>query len=66
MITVNVNNTAHQFTTPISTKQLLAHLNITANGIAVALNNTVLPQSKWNEPLANQSNILIIKATQGG
>ncbi|MCM5662060.1 sulfur carrier protein ThiS [Galbibacter mesophilus] len=66
MTTVNVNNTEHTFEKALNAKELLAHLNISANGVAVALNNSVLPKSKWEEPLDNNANILIIKATQGG
>ncbi|OHT45976.1 MULTISPECIES: sulfur carrier protein ThiS [Flavobacterium] len=37
------------------------------NGIAVALNNTVVPKSNWNEQLVSETDeILIISATQGG
>ena len=36
-------------------------------GIAVALNNVVIPKNLWNETIINENdNILIIKATQGG
>ncbi|MEG1026270.1 MAG: sulfur carrier protein ThiS [Flavobacterium sp.] len=37
------------------------------NGIAVAINNTVVPKIKWNEFLVQETDeILIISATQGG
>ena len=37
------------------------------NGIAVAINNTVIPKSNWNSHLLTDSDtILIISATQGG
>ena len=36
-------------------------------GIAVAVNNKVVPRSKWNEHVLNaDDSITIIKATQGG
>jgi sulfur carrier protein len=36
-------------------------------GIAVALNNRIIPLSAWAEtPLNNKDSILIITATQGG
>ncbi|WP_417443226.1 sulfur carrier protein ThiS [Joostella sp.] len=66
MTTVNVNNTAHTFSKSPTIKEVLEKLNISSNGIAVALDNNVLPKSKWEEPLSNHVNILIIKATQGG
>lgn len=37
------------------------------NGVAIAVNNTVIPKKEWgNYLLKNQDAILIIKATQGG
>jgi sulfur carrier protein len=37
------------------------------NGIAVAVNETVVPKKEWNSHLLNEKDsILIIKATQGG
>jgi sulfur carrier protein len=36
-------------------------------GIAVALNQRVIPKSQWSETkLNNQDNILLLTATQGG
>ena len=36
-------------------------------GIAVAVNNKVVPRSKWNSHILNSNDsITIIKATQGG
>lgn len=37
------------------------------NGIAIAVNQTVVPKSQWiNFPLSSSDEILIITATQGG
>ncbi len=37
------------------------------NGIAVAINNIVIPKSNWNSHLLQETDeILIISATQGG
>jgi len=36
-------------------------------GIAVAINNRVIPKTEWeNARISDKDNILIIKATQGG
>ena len=41
-------------------------MNVT-NGIAVAVNNKVIPKTDWNVYLVNQNDkIILIKATQGG
>jgi len=67
MITVNVNNTAHNFTSPSSLQDLLTQLAISEKGIAVAVNNQIISKSDWNRhELAEGENILIIRATQGG
>ena len=48
--------------------ELAAELNLpAANGIALAVNEKVVPKSEWdNFKLNNNDNVLIIKATQGG
>jgi len=67
MITVNVNNTVHTFNTHSSLHDLLAQLNISQNGIAVAVNNQIISKINWGRhQLAEGENVLIIKATQGG
>ncbi|SKB30239.1 sulfur carrier protein [Salegentibacter holothuriorum] len=67
MITVNVNNTVHSFSTPTNLQDLLTQLNISDKGIAVAINNQIISKKDWNQrQLSNDENILIIRATQGG
>lgn len=67
MITVNVNNTVHTFGPSSSLANLLAQLNISQKGIAVAVNNQIIPKTEWiRHELAGGENVLIIKATQGG
>jgi len=46
---------------------VFAQLGEKQNGVAVALNNTVIPKPNWQTiKLKSNDNILIIKATQGG
>lgn len=47
---------------------LLTHLNLkTHRGIAVAVNHTVVPKTKWSHTIIrNEDRIHIIHATQGG
>lgn len=67
MITINVNNTIHQLEVNTSIAQLLSTLKSPVNGIAVAINNTVIPKYNWTETeLKDNDDILIIQATQGG
>lgn len=47
---------------------LLEHLDITQRrGVAIAVNNSVVPKSEWDEhELADDDAVEIIRATQGG
>jgi len=66
---LKINNQTKHFTTDSLTVQELLDLEIPAkqNGIALAINNTVIPKSLWNShPIQETDDILIISATQGG
>jgi len=66
---LKINNQTKQFATDSLTVQALLDLEIPIkqNGIAVAINNTVIPKSNWNShPIQKTDDILIISATQGG
>jgi len=66
---LKINNQTKQFATDSLTVQALLDLEIPIkqNGIAVAINNTVIPKSIWNlHPIQETDDILIISATQGG
>lgn len=67
MITVNVNNTAHTLNSKSSLQDLLAQLNISEKGIAVAVNNNIVSKADWSRrEMTGGENVLIIRATQGG
>jgi len=66
---LKINNQTKQFATDSLTIQALLDLEIPIkqNGIAVAINNTVIPKSNWNSHIIQETDdILIISATQGG
>ncbi len=66
---LKINNQTKQFATDSLTVQALLDLEIPVkqNGIALAINNTVIPKSDWNSHLIQETDdILIISATQGG
>lgn len=66
---LKINNQTKHFAAKSLTVQALLDLEIPEkqNGIAVAINNTVIPKSKWNTHLIKATDeILIITATQGG
>jgi sulfur carrier protein len=67
MINIKVNNTKHQFQPNNSLEALLTQLNISVNGIAVAVNENIITKTDWNTKTLNEGDeILVIKATQGG
>lgn len=67
MITVKVNNKEHQFSATNSLHEILEQLQISPNGIAVAVNQHIISKADWAKTtLSPNDAILIIKATQGG
>ncbi|RAV99016.1 sulfur carrier protein ThiS [Pseudochryseolinea flava] len=67
---ITINNTLKIFEgyDSLSVQQLL-NLEIPERqkGIALAINNTVIPRSEWqHHRIQRQDKIIIIKATQGG
>ena len=66
---LKINNQTKQFPLDSLTVQTLLDLEIPTkqNGIALAINNTIIPKSDWNSHLIKETDdILIISATQGG
>ncbi len=63
-----VNQKEHQCEAPMTLWGLLEQLGKAAKtGIAIAVNNSVVPKSDWkNLLLNNQDKVTIITATQGG
>ncbi|MFL9836247.1 sulfur carrier protein ThiS [Flavobacterium sp. ST-75] len=64
-----INNQKKQFAQETLTIQALLDIESPQKqkGIAVAINNTVIPKTNWDSFLLNPSHqILIISATQGG
>lgn len=67
MITVMVNESQIEVDEKTNIHQLLEKTNTSVNGIAVAINDSIVSNNKWETMFLNQNdNILIIKATQGG
>ena len=66
---LKINNQTKTFAPDSLTVQALLDFEIPnkQNGIAIAINNTVIPKSNWNSHHLNETDdILIISATQGG
>lgn len=64
---ITVNNNIQSLHNATSIDAMIKQLNIEPNGIAVAINQTVIPKIDWSKTsLKENDNITIIKATQGG
>jgi sulfur carrier protein len=66
---LKINNQTKQFSSDSLTVQTLLDLEIPLkqNGIAIAINNTIIPKQNWHLHYLNETDdILIISATQGG
>ncbi|MCT4580707.1 MAG: sulfur carrier protein ThiS [Flavobacteriales bacterium] len=68
MITIQLNGQKIQLPKGVTLKVFLNQNNLANNGgVAVALNQSVVAQSDWEEKeLKNNDEIIIITATQGG
>jgi sulfur carrier protein len=67
MIQISINNNSQAVASGTSISDLLLEISQQENGIAIAINNIVIPKANWtNHQLKSNDNILIIKATQGG
>ncbi|MCL9804167.1 sulfur carrier protein ThiS [Flavobacterium amniphilum] len=66
---LKINNQQKQFDAATLTVQALLDLEFPnkQNGIALAINNSVIPKKEWDTTsLSETDDILIITATQGG
>ena len=55
------------FTTSSTLLQLAGELALPASGVAMALNNRMIPRADWGDtPLEEGASIVIIKAACGG
>lgn len=66
---LKVNGNTEQVESPATLDRLLAAKAITleTSGVAVAVNNAVVPRAKWSQtPLGEGDTIEIIYAVQGG
>ena len=67
MITITVNNQKKEIDTNHTLNSLLELLNHDYNGIAVAINQSIISKPNWGtHQVLDGDDILIIQATQGG
>ncbi len=67
-MTIRVNDKSHTVADAAPLVQLLGVLGVAERrGVAVAVNDEVVPRSRWpNHLLADGDRVLVIQATQGG
>lgn len=64
---VVINDTTHTLPQACSVEDMLDALQISKFGLAVAIQNQIIPKSEWsNRTILNGENITLIRATQGG
>ncbi len=67
MITIQVNQKEHQILERLTLQEFVEYLKIQTNGIAIAINSSVVKKKDWAfRLLQHNDDILIIKSTQGG
>ena len=63
---VIVNDEEVQIDDQTTVEGLLAQLGISGKGIAVALDWTVIPRSRWDTTISDGARIEVVTAVQGG
>ncbi|GGL27765.1 sulfur carrier protein ThiS [Nocardia jinanensis] len=65
-IGVTVNGVDHEFAEPLTVRELLERLELPCQGVALAVDGTVFPKSRWEEPVGRGWEIDVLTAVQGG
>jgi sulfur carrier protein len=66
-ITVHVNGERRSLDAPVALAALVAALTAAPSGVAAAVNETVVPRTRWAAtPLADGDRVEILTAVQGG
>jgi len=63
---VTVNDDEIQVDDGTTVADLLGGMGFPDKGVAVAVNWSVLPRSRWSEPVADGARIEVLTAVQGG
>lgn len=67
MTTICLNEKSLEINSDFNILQLLEHIDLPQNGIAVAVNNAIILKNSWgSKTLSENDRVLIIQATQGG
>lgn len=64
---IEINGDPKDLQNPTSLEQLIQELLTDTKGMAVAINNQVIPKTEWAQTdLKDHDKVLLITATQGG
>ncbi len=64
---VYINHDEHTFEKALTLEELIIFLKVDARGMAIAINNQVIPRSLWSKQfIQDQNKLTLIRATQGG
>lgn len=63
---IQVNGDAREVTEGANIWQLLEQLGFPESGIAVAINQTVVPKSDWDTAVSVGATVEVVTAVQGG
>ena len=66
-MTIYVNNQKHEVADALRVDELAASLQLPEQGVAVAVDNRMVPRAQWAETrLQPEAHVVIIKAACGG
>lgn len=64
---ISVNNKETEIANGGTLADLAAQLELPAQGVAIAVNNKMVPRTQWNDTILNKNDsLVIIKAACGG
>lgn len=66
-LTIELNQTPTTLSRPMTLNEMLRELDIPAQGLALAVNQTVIPQTQWDStPVNDRDSIQLFQAIAGG
>lgn len=64
---ITVNDERYSLDMPVTISQLLIELKQPSMGVALAINNIIIPRENWNTQMINEGDtILLFQAIAGG
>lgn len=64
---IELNQTPTPLSRPMTLTEMLSELDIPAQGLALAVNQTVVPQTQWDStPVNDRDSIQLFQAIAGG